>query len=217
MSGKPAARAPQRPLIIACGAIAHELVAVLRADGLEQAVDIECLPAEWHNTPERICPAVQTKLESAALANRLTFVAYGDCGTGGRLDALLERFGVERLPGPHCYDFFAGHTLFEALSGDEIGTFWLTDYLARNFRRLILDGFGISKHPELLDMMFAHYTRVVWLTQDVPGSDRQALEHAARDAAAALGLPLEIESIGLAPFHAAMRHGLGRIPVISRN
>jgi hypothetical protein len=178
-----------RPLVIACGAIAHELVAVLGANSLERAVDIQCLPAEWHNTPERITPAVTALLEEASKSGRRCFVAYGDCGTGGQLDTVLARYGAERLPGPHCYSFFAGAKRFDALAEAEIGTLWLTDYLARNFERLIIEGMGIRQHPELRDVYFAHYTRAVWLVQH---HDAQT-ERAAEQAAQSIALPLTIE------------------------
>ncbi len=178
-----------RPLVIACGAIAHELVAVLGVNSLERAVDIQCLPAEWHNTPERIAPAVEALLEQASRGSRRCFVAYGDCGTGGLLDAVLARYGAERLPGPHCYSFFAGAERFDALAEAEIGTLWLTDYLARNFERLIMEGMGIRRHPELRDVYFAHYTRVVWLVQQHDLNTEQAAKRAAQS----IGLPLVVE------------------------
>ena len=179
----------RRPLVIACGAIAHELVAVLGANSLERAVDITCLPAEWHNTPQHIAPAVEKLLKDASTTSRPCFVAYGDCGTGGDLDRVLATYGAARLPGPHCYSFFAGADRFDTLADAELGSLWLTDYLARNFERLILDGLGITKHPELLHTYFEHYTRVVWLVQQHDSKTEQA----ARAAAAALSLPLIIE------------------------
>ena len=179
----------KRPLVIACGAIAHELVAVLGASSLERAVDITCLPAEWHNTPQHIAPAIEKLLKEASKTDRQCFVAYGDCGTGGELDRVLATHAAERLPGPHCYSFFAGADRFNALAEAEIGSLWLTDYLARNFERLILEGLGIKKHPELLHTYFEHYTRVVWLVQQYDSKTEQA----AHAAAGALNLPLLIE------------------------
>ena len=204
-------RAVPARLVIACGAIAHELVAVLRAAGLEgDAVRVECLPADFHDTPERIVPAVAAKLDAAEAAGLRAFVAYGDCGTGGRLDALLEARGVERLPGAHCYAFFAGGARFDALAEAEPGTFWLTDWLARNFERLVLRGLGIDRHPELLDTYFAHYARVVHLVQG-PDPDG-ATARAAAQAADALGLPLETVRTGLAPFADVLLPALSPAP-----
>jgi len=129
--------------VIACGAIAHELVTVLKANQLDN-VDIQCLPAEWHNTPEKIAPAVEQKIEVAAQSHERVFVAYGDCGTGGKLDQVLAKHGAERLPGDHCYSFFAGNEVFDAMAEAELGTFYLTDYLVDNFDRLIMDGATVN-------------------------------------------------------------------------
>lgn len=197
-------------LVIACGAIAHELITVLKANKLDN-IQVQCLPAEWHNTPERITPAVEHKIRDALDTYETIFVAYGDCGTGGQLDKVLKRYGIERLPGDHCYSFFAGQEVFDALSEEALGTFYLTDYLVDNFQRLILDGLGISKHPELLDMYFAHYTRVVFLAQGGTDAVVQRRQLAARQAAASLGLPLLIHETGLQPFE----HSLRAIPIAS--
>ena len=192
-------------LVIACGAIAHELVAVLRHNQW-QHMDIQCLPAEWHNTPDKITPAVQRKIHENRAHYEHMLVAYGDCGTGGQLDGLLRKEGIERLPGNHCYDFFAGCDTFATLAEKELGTFYLTDYLARHFQRLILDGLGISKHPELRDMYFGHYKSLVYLAQ----TENPKLVKLARDAADALGLEYEYVYTGLSPFTSALRG----IPVV---
>ena len=165
--------APQadRPLIIACGAIATELVAVLDANKARERVEIQCLPAIWHNRPERIPGGVKEKIEAVRLANptRSIFVAYADCGSGGMLDRELAKHdNVERLPGAHCYAFFAGLQAFDTMMEQEIGTFFLTDYLARHFQRLIWDGMGLTAHPELKELIFGHYTKVTYLAQQNP-------------------------------------------------
>ena len=188
-----------RTLVVACGALARELVALRRANGWEH-VDIACLPAHWHNTPERIVPGVEAKILEARAEGRRVLVAYGDCGTGGRLDAMLARHGVERLPGAHCYAFFAGVDVFEALAEPEPGTFYLTDYLAANFDRLVMRELGIHRHPELREVYFGHYTRLLYLAQD----GVRALDEA-RAAARSLGLPLEVHRTGFAPFETALR------------
>ncbi|PID60753.1 MAG: hypothetical protein CSB44_09390 [Gammaproteobacteria bacterium] len=190
------ATAHPRNLIIACGAIAAELVAVVNRNGLD-AVRIQCLPAEWHNRPERITPGIRKLLEEHHEYCDHIFIAYGDCGTGGLLDALLEEYpGVERLPGDHCYSFFAGSDVFETLSEEELASFYLTDYLARNFERLIIKGFGLDRHPELMDMMFGNYKRMVYLAQTEPPARLAEAEAAA----VALNLPLVVVNTGLAPF-----------------
>ena len=188
-------------LVIACGAIAHELVAVTRASQFG-SVDIQCLPAEWHNTPQLIAPAVEQKIRQAQGRYAHIMVAYGDCGTGGRLDQVLEKYQVSRLPGDHCYSFFAGREIFDAMAEAELGTFYLTDYLVDNFDRLILEGLGINRYPELLDQYFEYYTRVVYLAQDASRRDRKTR---AAQAASSLGLPLEIHQTGLRPFQHAMK------------
>ena len=184
---------PGKTLVIACGAIAHELVAVLRASGFDQ-FEIQCLPAQWHNTPQRIAPGVQGKIEAAQGKYRQILVAYGDCGTGGQLDRVLEPYGIARLPGDHCYSFMAGSTVFDAMADAELGTFYLTDSLVDHFERLILEGLGINRHPELLESYFQHYTRVMYLAQDASQHDREAK---ALQAARSLGLPLAVHHTGL--------------------
>lgn len=188
-------------LIIACGAIAHELMAVIRASDFG-AVDVQCLPPEWHNTPQKIAPAVRDRIERERKTYRQIFVAYGDCGTGGELDRVLQEYGVSRLPGNHCYDFLAGSDVFEALASEEPGTFYLTDYLVDNFQRLILDGLGISRHPELREMYFSNYSRLVYLAQD---SSLRNREQQAAAAARSLALPLHVHHSGLQPLSNAMR------------
>lgn len=177
-----------RPLVIACGALVSDLRAVLRASGLEDAVEVVYLPANLHNRPDRIVPAMRPLLDAATGEGRAAFVAYGDCGTGGLLDALLaEHPGVGRLPGSHCYEFFAGSAEFAAMAEAEIGTLYLTDYLAKHFDAIIWSGLGLDRHPELRDMYFGHYTRVVLLAQ----TDDPAVTDRAAAAADRLGLAFE--------------------------
>ena len=179
---------PVRPLVIACGALAADLRAVLQADGLDRHVEVEYLPANLHNRPERIAPALRPRLAAAADAGRPVFVAYADCGTGGALDALLAEFpGVERLPGAHCYEAFAGGPQFMALQDAELGTFYLTDFLARHFDALVWTGLGLDRHPELRDLYFGAYRRVVFLGQAADAD----LVARARAAADRLGLTFE--------------------------
>ncbi|HEY6516593.1 MAG TPA: DUF1638 domain-containing protein [Steroidobacteraceae bacterium] len=151
-------------LIIACGALAHEITALRRASGWT-AIDVCCLPPQLHNRPERIAPAVQAKIREHRGEYRSIFVAYGDCGTGGKLDAVLAEEGVERLPGAHCYEFFAGARAFAELTDAEPGTFYLTDFLTRHFERLVVRGLGIDRHPELAQEYFRNYRKVVYLAQ----------------------------------------------------
>jgi Protein of unknown function (DUF1638) len=179
-------------LIIACGALAREIAALRRANGWT-AVDVCCLPPELHNRPERIPAAVQAKIREHRGAYRGIFVAYADCGTGGRLDAVLEQEGVQRLPGAHCYEFFAGAGLFAQLADAEPGTFYLTDFLTRHFERLVIRGLGIDRHPQLAQEYFRNYRKVVYLAQ----TRSTELRAQAQRIAAQLGLAFEHRHTGL--------------------
>lgn len=183
--------AQTRLLIIACGALAKELVTLVKVNQLE-AVDIECLPAKLHNTPQFITEAVERRLDGAAGRYEKVFVGYADCGTGGLLDEMLVRRGVERLPGAHCYEFFAGSQLFDSLHAAEPGTFYLTDYLTRHFERIMWQGLGLDRWPELRDEYFRNYRRVVYLSQ----TEDANLVDRAREAAARLDLEFEHVHVG---------------------
>lgn len=186
-------------LVIACGAIAHELVAVAKANHW-QHLDIQCLPAQWHNSPQLITPAIEKKILQFKQQYQQIFVAYADCGTGGQLDALLSVHDIQRLPGDHCYGFFAGQDVFDAMSDAELGTFYLTDYLVDNFQRLVMDGLGITRHPELREQYFAHYTRLLYLRQDTGSSQLESRLEKAEAAAKSLQLPLIVHDTGLSNF-----------------
>ena len=151
-------------LVIACGALARE-IAALRRMNQWTALDVRCLPAELHNRPERIAPAVRAEIRAQRDRYRTIFVAYGECGTAGQLDAVLAEEGVERIPGAHCYQFFAGAPVFEELCEAELGTFYLTDFLLRHFDRLVIRGLGLDRHPELTGEYFRHYRKLVYLAQ----------------------------------------------------
>ena len=160
-------------LVIACGALAKEIVALRKANGWSH-MDVSCLPAELHNRPEKIPGAVREKIQHFRCRYANLFVAYADCGTGGMLDTVLEEEGVERIAGAHCYEFYAGAPVFEALAEQEIGTFYLTDFLLRHFERLVIHGLGIDKHPALLPVYFGNYKKLVYLAQ-VESDDGRAL------------------------------------------
>tara|TARA_R110000787_G_scaffold285461_6_gene401281 strand:+ start:19109 stop:19762 length:654 start_codon:yes stop_codon:yes gene_type:complete len=179
-----ATQPPLKPLlIIACGALAREIGWVLEANDLDD-ITLTCLPAELHNTPDRIPTEMRRKIDAAEGQYDRILALYGDCGTGGELDALLKEKGIERIDGAHCYAFYAGLDAFDTMHEDEIGTFYLTDYLVRFFDRLIIKGLGIDRHPELRDVYFGNYTRIMYLAQ----SDDDALDAQARAAAETLGL-----------------------------
>ena len=181
------------PLIVACGALARELRAVLQATDLENAIEVVYLPANLHNTPDQIVPTLRPLISTAAAQNRPIFIGYSDCGTGGALDAMLAEFpSVQRLPGAHCYEMFAGAERFAALHDAAPGTFYLTDFLALHFDSLVWVGLGLDRHPELRDAYFGNYTRVVHLAQ----GDQPDCAAAAAAAAARLGLDFISESVG---------------------
>jgi hypothetical protein len=195
------------PLVVACGALASELRAVLAAQGLGGAVEVRYLPANLHNRPERIVPELEPLLDAAAAAGRTVLVGYADCGTGGQLDALLERHpNATRLPGSHCYEFFTGSERFAALHEEELGTLFLTDFLAKHFEALLWQGLGLDRHPQLLDMYFGNYRRVVLISQ----TDTPAVVAAGRAAARRLGLEFEHRHVGMQPFDDAVSVSLRR-------
>ena len=192
-------------LIIACGALAHEITALKRANAWEQ-LDVRCLPADLHNRPERIPAAVRVLIRASRAHYRSIFVAYADCGTGGLLDAVLAEEGVERIPGAHCYEFFATSPVFAALAEAEIGTFYLTDFLLRHFERLVIQGLGLDKHPELFPTYFGNYRKLVYLAQR-PSAD--AIERA-RAVATRMGLSFESLVTGYGTLGTALTAALRR-------
>ena len=183
--------APPRTLLIACGALAREVLALIRLNGWTH-MEVACLPAKLHNTPARIPEAVRAKIRAGRRKYQRVLVLYGDCGTGGGLDAVLEEEGVERIPGPHCYAFYSGLDAFLAQAEAEPACFYLTDYLARHFERLVIAGLGLDRHPELLPLYFGNYEKLVYLAQTPdPG-----LELKAKAAALRLGLAYEHRPTG---------------------
>lgn len=193
-----------RVLVIACGALAREILAIRAANGLDH-IDLHCLPAILHNRPDRIAPAVEAALDARAGGYERTFLAYADCGTGGALAALCHRRGIEMIAGPHCYSFLEGAAAFERR--DEIDAFYLTDFLARQFEAFVIRPLGLDRHPELRESYFGHYRRLVFLAQ----TEDPALDERARAAARTLGLRFERRFTGLAPF-AAVLPGSGGPP-----
>lgn len=171
--------------------MARELLDVLRRNDLE-AIDVECLPASYHNTPSLIPDAVEERILRARSDYEEVFVAYGDCGTGGLLDRVLERHGVDRLAGAHCYEFLTGGARFAAMHDAEPTTFYLTDFLVRHFDRLVWQGLGLDRWPQLRDDYFGNYTRVVHLAQ----TDDPDLAQRAAEAAGRLGLGFERVEVG---------------------
>lgn len=181
---------------------------MLDHDGLSDAVEVEYLPAPLHNRPERIVPEIEARLADVE-PGRPIFLGYADCGTGGLLDAYIDASDrdITRLPGAHCYEFFAGSARFAALHEEEFGTFYLTDFLAKHFDALVWQAFGMEQHPELRDMYFGNYRRVVLLSQ----TDDAAVLAAGQAAAARLDLEFVHEPTGLDPFAEPVRIALGQV------
>ena len=183
---------PARTLVIACAALASDIRHVLASPGWEH-VDIEYLPATHHNRPDHIAPDIERILDERADDYGQILIGYADCGTGGHLDRLLERFPTaERLPGAHCYAFFAGLDEFDALMDDELGTFFLTDFLARHHEALVIGALGIDANPELVEVYFGNYRRVHYLAQD----PTPELTEAARRCANRLNLEFVQSNVG---------------------
>ena len=193
-----------RVVIIGCGALARELLALTR--GLP-GVKVQGVDARLHMRPERIADAVAGRIAEARADHgddvRIV-VAYADCGTGGTLDAVLEREGIERIEGAHCYEFYAGSAAYAALQDEELGTFYLTDFLARQFESLVLAGLGLDRHPELIDDYFGSYRRLVYLAQ----TDDPALTARAKAAADRLGLTFERRMTGYGELKPAIHRAI---------
>jgi hypothetical protein len=192
-------------LVIACGAIARELVRIKDMNHWDH-IEFQCLPAELHNTPDRIPAAVEAKLKSESSRYDKVFVAYADCGTGGMLDKVLDEYGIERIPGAHCYEFYAGSDAFHHLAEEEPGSFYLTDFLVRHFDRLVVKGLGLDRRPQLMPVYFKNYKRVVYLAQ----TESKELQTMARDQAEYLGLEYSYRFGGDGPLSMALKPVLGR-------
>ena len=180
-----------RLLVIGCGALAEELSALKRANQWT-ALDIKCLDAALHNRPERIADRLESVLAQHHAEYTNILIAYADCGTGGAVDRVAQQFNAQRLPGAHCYEFYATSPVFEALAEAEPGTFYLTDFLVRHFDRLVIEEMKLDEHPELEEMLFGRYRRVVYLVQ----VDSSELLDQAERAATRLKLPLEVVTTG---------------------
>lgn len=192
MAEVPGPAVTKTTLVIACGALARELVAIVAANRLDH-LKIACLPAILHNRPETIAPAVRRKIRENRARYDTILCVYGDCGTGGELDRVLDQEGVERIAGAHCYEFFAGADTFAAMTDPDPAAFFLTDYLVRHFDRLVFQGLGLDRFPQLRDTYFGNYNRVVYLAQ----LDDDGLRAKAEAAAARIGLPCETRVTGL--------------------
>ncbi len=209
------ARAPV--LLIGCGAIAREILWAIEVNGWRH-MELTCLPADIHNRPRDIPGEMRARIRAAKQSGRYAAIIamFGDCGTGGLLDKVLEDEGVERMPGAHCYEFYAGAARFEAMVDEELGSLYLTDYLVRFFDRLIIKGLGLDRFAHLRDDYFSHYKRVVYLSQT---NDPDLLEQA-KAAARRLDLEFVHRHTGIGGIekflrqHAAPGQEEGRVDVL---
>ncbi|EUB96270.1 protein of unknown function DUF1638 [Rhizobium sp. CF080] len=187
--------------VIACGAIAREILAVSRQQGLGH-IDLNCLPAIWHAYPQKIVPGLEKAVAEARQAGfEKIFFAYADCGTGGDIDRLCEREGIARIEGPHCYSFFAGNDAFATKADEDLFSFFLTDFLARQFEAFVIEPLGLDRHPQLKDMYFGNYRKLVYLSQE----EDEVLQEKARAAAEYLGLEYEYRFTGYGDLTQALR------------
>ncbi len=192
----------QRLLVIACGMIAREILAVRQQLALDH-LELTCLPAEFHFYPDRIAPAMDKAIEEAkAEGYGRIFVGYADCGTGGLLDRVCEKHGVERMAGPHCFAFYQGMDAYAKVAGDDMMSFYMTDFLCRQFDAFFIKPLGLDRHPELIGDYFGNYEKLIYLAQ----TDDPELDKVAESAAKMLGLAYERRATG----YGDLVHGLAR-------
>ena len=189
-----------RVMLIACGALAREILAITKGHGWDH-MDLTCLPAILHNSPDKITDAVRACVAKHRDSYQKIFIAYADCGTGGRLQAACDEMGVKMIAGPHCYSFFEGNDHFANEYADEITAFYLTDFLVRQFDAFFWKPMGLDRHPELRDLYFTHYTTLVYQAQ----TDDPALTEKAKDCAQRLGLAFERRDTGYGDLEVALR------------
>ena len=186
-----------RLLLIACGALAREILAVIKTNAWNH-IDIQCLPAIYHNHPEKIVPAIRKTVIGNIDKYSNIFVVYADCGTGGQLKKLCNEMGLKMINGPHCYSFFEGNEVFQ--KRDELTSFYLTDFLVRQFDSFFWRPMGLDKHPELRDMYFSNYTTLVYQAQI---KDKK-LQRIAQDCARRMGLAYEYRFTGYGDLETAL-------------
>ncbi len=200
-------------LVIACGALAKEITVLTTQ--LDTFVELVCLPAGFHNHPEKIVPGLEAVLRDKAQLYERVLIGYGDCGTGGQIDKLISSYpNVTRLPGAHCYAFYSGLNRFDEMVEEEIGTFFLTDYLVRQFDTIIMKGMGLDRHPEWIKIYFKNYKKLVYISQTKDSS----LIAKSKEAALRLGLSYENRHVGYGALAVAMSlFGESNIPIVSSN
>jgi hypothetical protein len=183
----------KKRLVLGCGALVYDLLRLIENNpSLSDKVKLQCLPASWHNKPQLIAPGVDEYLAEHGDLYEEVYIAYADCGTGGELDRVLEKYNAKRIGGAHCYEFFAGSEAFQEMSEQELGTFYLTDYLVKNFQRIMIKGLGLDRYPELFDVYFANYKKLVYLAQTENAKLQKDAEQYAKD----FGFEYEYKLVG---------------------
>jgi len=198
--GLPLEAVQGRILMIACGALAREILDLKSANGWSH-LDLTCLPANLHLYPEKITAAVREAVARHRDSYARIFIVYADCGTGGLLEAACAQMGVDMIKGPHCYSFFEGNEDFASRSESEITAFYLTDFLVRQFDAFVIKPMGLDRHPQLRDIYFGNYEKLVYQAQ----TDDPALTEKAKLCAIRLGLPFERRFTGYGDLKNAMQ------------
>ncbi|CUH82002.1 hypothetical protein TRM7557_03700 [Tritonibacter multivorans] len=202
MGLEPPEKKTGRILLIACGALAREILDIKAANGLDH-LDLTCLPAKLHLYPDQITEQVEIAVQRHSATYDQIYVVYADCGTGGLLEAKCRDLGVEMIPGPHCYSFFEGNDRFEKITeAGEITAFYLTDFLVKQFDAFVWRPMGLDQNPELRGMIFGNYTTLVYQSQ----IEDPALMDKARDCAARMGLAFEHRHTGYGDLEASLKH-----------
>lgn len=198
-----------RLLVIGCGMIAREVLAIKEQLGLDH-LDLTCLPAEYHFYPDRIAPAMDKAIVKArAEGYRNIFVGYADCGTGGLLDTVCEKHGVQRMEGPHCFAFYQGRETYRKVADDDMMSFYMTDFLCRQFDAFFMKPLGLDRHPELIPVYFGNYEKLIYLAQ----TDDPELDKVAESAAKLLGLAYERRPTGYGDLTAGLAKAAAGVSV----
>ena len=198
-----------RLLVIGCGMIAREVLAIKEQLGLDH-LDLTCLPAEYHFYPDRIAPAMDKAIVKArAEGYRNIFVGYADCGTGGLLDTVCEKHGVQRMEGPHCFAFYQGREAYRKVADDDMMSFYMTEFLCRQFDAFFMKPLGLDRHPELIPVYFGNYEKLIYLAQ----TDDPELDKVAESAAKLLGLAYERRPTGYGDLTAGLAKAAAGVSV----
>jgi hypothetical protein len=193
-----------KTLIIACGALSHEILELIRVNHWDH-LELTCLPAKYHHTPEKIPAAMREKIRAHQNEYRKIYAMYGDCGTGGMLDRVLEEEGVERIEGPHCFSFFAGNDVYAKWGENEITTFYLTDFFCKHFDKFVWEALALDRRDDMVDFVFGNYEKVVFIAQ----TENRELQQKAQEIARRLKLTYEYRFTG----YGDMQLSMADIPV----